>query len=131
MKITKEAQAQARRLMRLCIGPDGLLNEDTVRRVAATLLADKPRNYLAILSALTEMVRLEVARHTATITSAIPLTADEQSAIKAKLDARTPGLSYQWNTDASLIGGITVKVGDNVTDASIKTRIEQLSRISG
>ena len=131
MKITKEAQAQARRLMRLCIGPDGLLNEDTGRRVAATLLADKPRNYLAILSALTEMVRLEVARHTATITSAIPLTADEQSAIKAKLDARTPGLSYQWKTDASLIGGITVKVGDNVTDASIKTRIEQLSRISG
>lgn len=131
MKITKEAQAQARRLMRLCIGPDGLLNEDTVRRVAATLLTDKPRNYLAILSALTEMVRLEVARHTATITSAIPLTADEQSAIKAKLDARTPGLSYQWQTDASLIGGITVKVGDNVTDASIKTRIEQLSRISG
>ena len=42
MKITKEAQAQARRLMRLCIGPDGLLQEDTVRHVAATIEKEVP-----------------------------------------------------------------------------------------
>lgn len=130
MKITKEAQAQARRLMRLCIDSDGLLQEDTVRRIANTIATEKPRNYMGILSALTELVRLEVARHTATITSAVPLTEAEQQSIRTKLDARTPGLRYKWLVDASLIGGITVKVGDDVTDASVKSRIERLSRLS-
>ncbi len=128
MKISKEVQAQARRLMRLCIGADGLMNEATVRLVADKIAADKPRNYLALLSAFTELVRLERAAHTATITSAVPLTAEEQAAITAKLDAREAGLNYEWKVDSSLIAGLTVKVGDNVTDASIRTRIEQLTK---
>lgn len=128
MKISKEVQAQARRLMRLCIGADGLMNEATVRLVADKIAADKPRNYLALLTAFAELVRLERAAHTATITSAVPLTAGEQAAITAKLNARQAGLSYEWQVDSSLIAGLTVKVGDNVTDASIRTRIEQLTK---
>ena len=129
MKISKEVQAQARRLMRLCIGADGLMNEATVRLVADKIAADKPRNYLALLTAFTELVRLERAAHTATITSAVPLTAEEQAAITAKLNAREAGLNYEWKVDSSLIAGLTVKVGDNVTDASIRTRIENLTKI--
>jgi F-type H+-transporting ATPase subunit delta len=128
MKINKEVQAQARRLMRLCIGADGLMNEATVRLVADKIAAEKPRNYLALLTAFTELVRLERAAHTATITSAVPLTAEEQAAITAKLNAREAGLNYEWKVDSSLIAGLTVKVGDNVTDASIRTRIEQLTK---
>ena len=128
MKISKEVQAQARRLMRLCIGADGLMNEATVRLVADKIAADKPRNYLALLTAFTELVRLERAAHTATITSAVPLTAEEQAAITAKLNAREAGLNFEWKVDSSLIAGLTVKVGDNVTDASIRTRIEQLTK---
>ena len=128
MKISKEVQAQARRLMRLCIGADGLMNEATVRQVADKIATDKPRNYLALLTAFAELVRLERAAHTATITSAGPLTAEEQAAIEAKLNARKSGLSYEWQVDSSLIAGLTVKVGDNVTDASIRTRIEQLTK---
>ena len=128
MKISKEVQAQARRLMRLCIGADGLMNEATVRLVADKIAADKPRNYLALLTAFTELVRLERAAHTATITSAVPLTAEEQADITAKLNAREAGLNYEWKVDSSLIAGLTVKVGDNVTDASIRTRIEQLTK---
>ena len=128
MKISKEVQAQARRLMRLCIGADGLMNEATVRQVADKIATDKPRNYLALLTAFTELVRLERAAHTATITSAVPLTEAEQAAITAKLDARQAGLSYEWQVDPTLIAGLTVKVGDNVTDASVRTRIEQLTK---
>lgn len=130
MKITKEVQAQARRLMRLCMGESGLLQEDAVRLVAARLLQEKPRNYLAILAAFTDLIRLEQARHTAVITSAIPLTSEEQARIRARLDATHPGLQYEWRVDASLIAGITVRVGDQVTDASIRSRIERLSRLS-
>lgn len=129
MKITKEAQAQARRLMRLCTGSDGRLQEDMVRRVATTLCTEKPRNYLAILHALTELVRLEVARHTCTVTTARPAAESEKAAIRAKLDPRHPGLNYVWQTDPSLIAGMTVRVGDNVTDASVRSRIERLAKL--
>ena len=128
MKISKEVQAQARRLMRLCIGADGLMDEAIVRQVADKIAADKPRNYLALLTAFTELVRLEHAAHTATITSAVPLTEAEQAAIEARLNDRQTGLNYEWQVDSSLIAGLTVKVGDNVTDASIRTRIEQLTK---
>lgn len=128
MKISKEAHAQARRLMRLCIGPDGLMNEHTVRLVATRISAEKPRNYLELLTAFTELVRLERAAHTATITSAVPLSEEEKAAITARLNARQSGLNYEWLVDSSLIAGLTVKVGDNVTDASIRTRIEQLTK---
>ena len=126
MKISKEVQAQARRLMRLCVGEDGLVQEDTVRLVAARLQAEQPRNYLALLTAFTELIRLEQARRTATITSAIPLTESEQAAIRAKLDARHPGLRYDWRVEPQLIAGITVRVGDEVTDASVRSRIARL-----
>ncbi len=128
MKISKEVQAQARRLMRLCIGADGLMNETTVRLVADKIAAEKPRNYLALLTAFTELVRLEQTAHTATITSAVPLTEAEQASITARLNARQAGLNYNWQVDSSLIAGLTVKVGDNVTDASVRTRIEQLTK---
>ncbi len=129
MKITKDVQAQARRLMRLCTGADGRLQEATVREVAAAIAERRPRNAAALLTAFTDMVKLEEARHTATITSAIELTKDEQSAIREKLEARHPGLHYRWQQDASLIAGLTVKVGDDVTDASVRTRISRLSHI--
>ena len=128
MKISKEIQAQARRLMRLCTDADGLMNEATVRQVADKIATDKPRNYLALLTAFTELVRLNRAAHTATITSAVPLTAEEQDAITTKLNARQTGLNYKWQVDSSLIAGLTVKVGDNVTDASVRTRIENLTK---
>ena len=128
MKITKDIQAQARRLMRLCMSPEGLLIEENVRKVAAGITASKPRNYIALLTAFTNLVRLEQEARTATITSAVPLTEAEQAAIEARLNARQTGLNYEWQVDSSLIAGLTVKVGDNVTDASVRTRIEQLTK---
>ncbi len=130
MKITKDVQAQARRLMRLCTGADGRLQEATVREVAGAIATRRPRNAAALLTAFTELVRLEEARHTATITSAIALTDAEQASIRARLEAGHPGLNYKWELDPELIAGITVKVGDDVTDASVRTRISRLSSLS-
>ncbi len=130
MKITKDVQAQARRLMRLCIGEDGLMQEARVREVATAITTRKPRNAAALLTAFTELVKIEQARHTATITSAIALTPAEQASIRARLDARHPGLSYEWTVDPALIAGLTVKVADDVTDASVRSRIARLAQLS-
>lgn len=129
MKISKDIQAQARRLFRLCVGADGLLQEETVRQVAAEVVERRPRHCVELLTAFTSLVRLAQAQRTATVTSAVPLTPQEQTAIRARLDARRPGLLYDWQVDSSLLAGLTVKVGDDVTDASVRSRIERLSRI--
>lgn len=129
MKITKEVQAQARRLMRLCVDADGVLQDDKVRLIATSIAERKPRNYVALLTGFTDLVRLAQAKNTATITSAIPLTDAEHAEIRHRLDTRHKGLSYQWLVDPALIAGITVKVGDNITDASVRTRIERLSHL--
>ena len=115
--------------MRLCVDAEGILQEDKVRLIADTIAERKTRNYAPLLSAFVELVRLVQAKNTATITSAIPLTDEEQAEIRSRLDARHKGLHYEWLVDASLIAGITVKVGDNITDASVRTRIERLSHI--
>lgn len=130
MKITKETQAQARRLLRLCLSEDGRLQEEHVRRIASEITQKKPRNYVELLTAFADLVRLEAERRTATITSAVPLTEQEQNAIRTKLDARTPDLHYVWQVQPELLGGIAVRVGDRVTDASLRARVNQLSRLS-
>jgi F-type H+-transporting ATPase subunit delta len=63
----------------------------------------------------------------ARVTSAAPLTADETAAVKAWV-AKTTGkdVTLTANVDESLIGGLTVRVGDTLLDASVRGRLERL-----
>lgn len=36
-----------------------------------------------------------------------------------------------FNVDASLIGGLVIRVGDRVVDSSIRTRIEEMAKELG
>lgn len=127
MKIGKETQNTARRLFQLCL--DGAaLSEDRVRLVARRIAERKPRNYVALLTAFDRLVQYAVRNRTATIHSAIPLTGDEQAAIKTRLEAKYgAGLEYNWAEEPGLIGGIRIQVGDDVTDGSIRSRIDRLA----
>lgn len=129
MKISKEVQADARRLMKLCLNEDGSMNTDNMRQVIGTITERKPRNYVAMLCALRELVRLYDKRNTATITSAVELSAEQREAIVTKLSARHAGLQFCWQIDPSLLAGITVQIGDNLTDSSVKSRIERIAQI--
>lgn len=126
MQASKDIQNQARRLLRACtVG--GTLNEDSVRRVSEVLREKKPRHYLQLLSAFTELVRLAAAKNTATVKSAVPLTDEERQAVQSKLAVRYGDvLHYVWEVDPSLIAGISVQVGDRVTDGSVRGRLASL-----
>ena len=129
MKITKDTQADARRLMKLCLEADGCLNEERMRQIIAAIIEKRPRNYMALLTALRNLVKLHDKSKTVIVSSATPLTASQQEAIVNKLNARKAGLSYIWQQDESLIAGITVQLGDNLTDASVKSRIARLASL--
>ncbi len=131
MKISKDIQARARRLLRLCLDEQSILQEDTVRRISARLLQSKPRNYIPLLRAFTDLVKIEVRKRTAFVRSAIELTPAEKQGIMERLNLRQAGLSYQWEVDPSLLAGFVIQVGDDRTDASVRSRIERLAQLKG
>ena len=63
----------------------------------------------------------------ARVSSAAPLSADETEQVRdwiARLTGQTVDLAV--GVDEGLIGGLTVRVGDTLLDASVRGRLERL-----
>jgi len=64
---------------------------------------------------------------TAVVTSATALTAGEVEALRARVSEMTQGeVDLQVQVDDALIGGLTLRVGDQLVDASVRGRLERL-----
>jgi len=128
MKISKVAAATARRLYGLC-QVNGQLDDNRLRDLVSKLIATQPRDYRAILAAIQRLTRLEMARREVLVESATELTATEGQRISAGL-AKDYGdkLSIRFTTSPDLLGGLRIKVGDDVLDGSVKGRLDRLSK---
>ena len=127
MKISKQARRDAKQLFRSCV-LNGLLDDDRVRQTVQQIIAQKPRGYLAILTHFQRLVKLDVARRTATIESAIHLPESLSTAIQANLARKYgPGLTVSFAQKQDLIGGLRVQVGSDVYDGSIRARLAELA----
>lgn len=64
------------------------------------------------------------------VTSAKALSDSQKAQVEAKLLATTKYESFEmhFKEDASLIGGMVIRIGDRVVDSSIKTKINELTR---
>ena len=93
-----------------------------VDRKRIAFLAPILRQYLALLRQLNQTVLAE-------ITSAVPLTETQQQAITEKVIALTNARQVEIETkiDSELIGGVIIKVGSQVIDASLRGQIRRLS----
>ena len=59
--------------------------------------------------------------------TAMPLSSDETAALQKKVASMTGRtVALKVEVDESLIGGITVRVGDTLYDASVRGRLERL-----
>ena len=127
MKIPRLARREAKELFRSCL-VNGLLDEHRVRQAVRSVLAQKPRGYLALLTHFQRLVKLEIDRHSARIESAVPLTAAVQAAIQANLERLYgAGLNFTFAQHPALIGGLRVKVGSDVYDGTIQGRLAALA----
>ena len=61
----------------------------------------------------------------AEVTSALPLSTDEQTAIQRDLTQRGAG-TVEFRVDPHILGGLVLRVGDQVVDASVSGRLEAL-----
>jgi F-type H+-transporting ATPase subunit delta len=82
-----------------------------------------------ILSRLHRLVKLDVAKHTATIESAVDTSPEQRATIRAKLETLYgAGLVIDYGTNPALLGGLRIQVGSDLYDGSVKTRLEKLQQ---
>jgi len=63
---------------------------------------------------------------TAEITSALPLSKDEEAAVKKDVLAKVGAQAVTFRVDPSILGGLVIKVGDKVLDGSVSGKLEGL-----
>ena len=94
------------------------------------LLADRQRVGLldAVLERMLELYREQRNIALATVTSAAPLSEDQQADLlkKIQLIAGTDNLEVNLKVDPDLIGGFVVSVGSKVIDASLSGQVRRL-----
>ena len=127
MKISKQAKRDAKELFRDCI-VNGVLDENRVRQTVSKVAELKPRGFTMILSHFHRLVKLEIERRMAKVESAAPLSPEQQSEVKNKLNQiYGQGLNISFAQNPALLGGLRIKVGCDVYDGSVQTRLENLA----
>ncbi len=120
--------------------------EMTPERVLAALPEDAPREVRNLILALgrdgnldrlptvaaafEQMTRRGGARPlTGEVTSAVELSPQQRERITEQLKARYgPDLELRFTVDESLIGGLIIRIGDQVLDTSLRTRMAAIQR---
>jgi F-type H+-transporting ATPase subunit delta len=126
MKITKQSRRDAKQLFRSCL-KEGVLDENRVRQAVQLVVAQKPRGYIAILSQLHRLVKLDLERRTARVESAAALSPEQRTAVEGSLAWKYgTGLNVSFAQNPALIGGLRIQVGSDVYDGSVRARLEGL-----
>jgi F-type H+-transporting ATPase subunit delta len=126
MKISKQAQRDARQLFRSC-QVNGLLDENRVRQTASLLSEKRPRGYVKTLSRLHRLVKLDLEQHAARVESATPLPAELQSEVTNEIKKKYgAGVSISFSQNPALIGGLRIQIGSDLYDGSVKMRLQKL-----
>jgi F-type H+-transporting ATPase subunit delta len=129
MKITKIAATTARRLFGYC-QTSGVLDESKLRLVVGKLVESKPRDYAGILSALLRLTRLDQERRKVTVESATELDATtRQRVLKGLQGQYGANLIAEYHVNSALLGGLRIRVGDDVYDGSVQGRLDRLSSL--
>jgi len=127
MKGNKQSRRGAKQLFKSC-QVEGQLAEERVRQAVTLVIEKKPRGYFGILQELQRLVKLDVSSRSARVESAVALTDAQQQNIRESLGRLKDGeVTVGFAENAELIGGMRVKIGDDVFDGSVKTRLATLS----
>jgi F-type H+-transporting ATPase subunit delta len=127
MKISKTATVTARRIFRLC-QTGGRLDEAKLSAAVRQLAQDKPRDFRGVLFAIKRLVRLEMERRRVVVESASELDQASRDRIVGGIAVKYgTGLSFDFRTNPELLGGLKIRVGNDVFDGSVKGRLDRLA----
>lgn len=109
----------------------GLAGVDPLVLNLARLLLRRNKTVLGpqIRQAFQELVDASNGISHATVTSAVPLTADDVKAVTEKLTTMTGGpVVVATTVDENILGGLVVRIGDRLIDGSTKSRLVALKQ---
>ena len=107
---------------------NGEVSEDKVKEVLRALSAHPPRKLKALLACYQKLIEREIAKYTAQVEHAGPLSKDALDTVKSFLEensGRKITINAKENPD--LLAGIRVSLGDDVYEDSAAFRLRPLA----
>lgn len=108
-----------------------ILGVDPITAKFLGVLADNGRlgELKAVIKAVRRLASNERGETTAEVTSAHPLNDDQVARIKSNLKARLGReITIEPKVDPELLGGLVVRLGSQMIDASIRTKLNTLAQ---
>jgi F-type H+-transporting ATPase subunit delta len=128
MKISREARRMARELYGFSL-VNGRLDANRVSEISERLATERPRRYLQVLQEFSRLVRLELDRRHAVVESASPLDETSAASIAGTLKSKFGSdITTEFRTTPALLGGLRVKLGSDVWDGSVSSRLIAFSQ---
>lgn len=126
MKVNKEIRQISRKMLQASF-TDGQLDPGRITSLVDSLTAQKPRNYIDVLKNYRRLLRLELEKRQATVETASEVDPAVRSEILANLKSKYGSdLATEFRVDPELLGGIRIRVGNDVWDGSVRNRLERL-----
>ena len=126
MKLNKEIRQLSRKMLQASF-TDGQLDPGRISSLVDSLVTRKPRNYVDALKNYKRLLRLELEKRHATIETASDVDPAVRSEIEANLKTKYGNdLSTEFHVDPKLLGGMRIRVGNDVWDGSVRNRLERL-----
>jgi F-type H+-transporting ATPase subunit delta len=126
MATTRRVRRTARQFFRFCV-VDGSLDDERVRQVVERVIRSQRRGVLGILKQFQRLVRLDRERHSARVESAAPLPeATRADVVNGVVRIYGPGIEMSFAENPALIGGVRLKVGSDVYDASVRAKLDAI-----
>lgn len=128
MKLNKEVRRLGREMLRGSF-TDGQLDRGRIVSLVQSVIAKKPRHYIDILHYYKRLLRLEIEKRHAKIESATPLAPEAAIKVVEKLKKKYGAdLTSEFVVDPTLLGGVRVRVGSDVWDGTVRTRLQRLEQ---
>ena len=108
----------------------GRFSDDIVGFLVIITEKDRGAEIENILSYFMAKVREYKKIGVARVISAVELTKEQKSRVEKKLLQQTSYESFEvdYSVDASLIGGMVIRIGDRVVDSSIRTKLDNMAK---
>jgi F-type H+-transporting ATPase subunit delta len=126
MKLNKEIRQLSRKMLQASF-TDGQLDPGRIASLVDSVIAEKPRNYINVLKNYRRLLRLEVEKRHATIETASEVDPAMRSEIVSNLKSKYgDDLATEFHVDSQLLGGMRIRVGNDVWDGSVRNRLQRL-----
>ena len=103
------------------------VSEEPLRLALLMIRRGRPGAIDAMVKRFGELVRRERGISLAEVRTARPLDEEQRTAITERLRALTGDrIEMKEVVDDALIGGVSVRIGDRLYDASVRSRLERL-----